>query len=287
MELGIFAKTFARQSVEDVLNAVQAHGFSSMQFNMACAGLPSMPDQIDSELAVLIGKQCEQRSISMAAVSGTFNMAHPDEHIRKQGLARLRILASASSDLGTTIITLCTGSRDSENMWRRHPDNRGNEAWHDFMQTMEAAVAIAEEFQVILGIEPEQANIIYDAKRAKRLLDELCSPNVKIVMDAANLYNSEQEMPLNNVLSESFDLLGEHIVLAHAKDIAKDGEAEFVAAGQGILDYGHYLRLLAASKFEGALILHGLQEEQVVESLSFIQERVNEVFPVKGNKGIK
>jgi len=281
MKLGIFAKTFARQSVEDVLDAVQAHGFNSMQFNMACAGLSSMPDQIDPELSVHIGKQCEQRSIRMAAVSGTFNMAHSDERIRKKGLARLRTLAAASSDLGTNIITLCTGSRDSENMWRRHPDNHSNEAWQDFMQTMEAAVTIAEEYQVILGIEPEQANIIYDAKRAKRLLDEIRSPNVKVVMDAANLYNSEQEMPLNDVLSESFDLLGDHIVLAHAKDIAKDSEAEFVAAGQGILDYGHYLGLLAASKFEGALILHGLQEEQVAESLSFIRELLTEMHPLK------
>jgi len=283
MELGIFAKTFGRQSVEEVLDAVQAHGLSSMQFNMSCAGLPSMPEQIDPELAAHIGKQCERRAIRMSAVSGTFNMAHPDGRNRRQGIARLRTLAAASSELGTSIITLCTGTRDRENMWRQHPDNHSNEAWHDLMETLEAAVAIAEEFQVTLGIEPEQANIISDAQRAKRLLDEISSPNVKIVMDAANLYNPNQEISLNDVLSESFHLLGEHIVLAHAKDIAKDGESEFVAAGQGILDYGHYLKLLAEYRlFEGALILHGLQEEQVAESLSFIQARLTEVFPIKG-----
>ncbi len=231
-----------------------------------------MPDEIDSELASSIGKACRMRNIEMCAVSGTFNMAHPDEKNRRQGIERLRVLAQASNSLGTSVITLCTGTRNTENMWRRHPDNRSGEAWYDLMNTMAAAVAVAEEYKVDLGIEPELANVVYDAKKQqKKLLNEISSSNVKIVMDAANLYNPGQKKPLNDVLSESFDLLGEHIVIAHAKDIIIDRESEFAAAGQGIVDYRHYLQLLSDVKFDGALILHGLLEDQVEGSLSFIR----------------
>ncbi|WP_308636824.1 hypothetical protein [Paenibacillus silvisoli] len=46
MELGIFAKTFGRSSIEAVFDAIREHGLSKTQFNMSCAGLPAMPDAI-------------------------------------------------------------------------------------------------------------------------------------------------------------------------------------------------------------------------------------------------
>ncbi|WP_276311507.1 sugar phosphate isomerase/epimerase family protein [Paenibacillus montanisoli] len=233
-----------------------------------------MPDYIDPNLANSIGIACRRLHIEMSAVSGTFNMAHPDENKRRQGIERLRALAHASGAFGTSVITLCTGSRDRDNMWRLHPDNRSAEAWADMMHTMAAAVEIAEEYNIVLGIEPELANIVFDARRARDLLDELRSPSVKIVMDAANLYNPAYAGSMNDLLSESFDLLGEHIVIAHAKDMKMDGQSEFVAAGQGMVDYEHYLKLLTEAQFTGPLILHGLHEDQVKESLSYIRARM-------------
>lgn len=273
MELGIFAKTFSRNSVGEAFQAIREHDLRKTQFNMSCAGLQSMPEEIDTQLAHAIREAAEQSSLELSAISGTFNMAHPDADKRSDGIKRLRVLAQACSLLGTSVITLCTGSRDRDNMWRRHPDNRSQDAWSDMLHTMAAAVEIAEEYNLILGVEPELANVVYDAKRAKRLMDELSSPSVKIVMDAANLYNPESSRSLNDIISEGFDLLGELIIIAHAKDIVIDGQAEFVAAGQGIVDYNHYLKLLAAVHFTGPLILHGLREIQVAESLAYIRSQ--------------
>ncbi|SEN99881.1 sugar phosphate isomerase/epimerase [Paenibacillus sp. OV219] len=271
MEIGIFAKTFSRSSVEEVFQAIRGYGIMTTQFNMSCAGLPPMPDHIDPDFAHSIRSACQHNQIEMSALSGTFNMAHPDASIREAGIDRLHVLAQACSTLGTSTITLCTGSRDRDNMWKLHPDNRSKKTWADMMHTIAAAVVIAEQYNIVLGVEPELANVVYDAKRAKLLLDELQSPNVKIVMDAANLYNPESGRSQNDILSEAFDLLGEHIVIAHAKDIIMDGHAEFVAAGAGMVDYHHYLQLLSVQHFTGPLILHGLSEDQVDSSLSFIR----------------
>jgi sugar phosphate isomerase/epimerase len=48
----------------------------------------------------------------------------------------------------------------------------------------------------------------------------------------------------------------------------------FRAAGEGILDYAHYLTLLQASGFEGPIILHGLDERQVAGSLQFLKDKL-------------
>jgi hypothetical protein len=43
VRLGIFAKTFSRPSLEEILDAVVAHHLYETQFNMSVVGLPSMP----------------------------------------------------------------------------------------------------------------------------------------------------------------------------------------------------------------------------------------------------
>jgi sugar phosphate isomerase/epimerase len=210
----------------------------------------------------------------MAAVSGTFNMIHPDRSTRRGGLERLRTLAAACGEMGAPVITLCTGTRDPEDMWRRHPDNDRPEAWRDLVASMKAAVRAAEEHGVTLAFEPEVANVVDTAAKGRRLLDEIGSPRLKVVMDAANLFHAGQLPRMREVLDEAFGLLGGDIRLAHAKDLGRDGEAGHEAAGTGLLDYDHYLGLLRACGFDGPLILHGLAEEQVDRSVAFLRSKL-------------
>ena len=274
MQLGIFAKTFVRPTLAAVLDAVKAHGLDYVQFNMACAGLPSMPDRIDPKLCDGIHQEMLARNLTMVAVSGTFNMIHPDLNERQRGLRRLGILAAACRRLGTSVITLCTGTRDPNDKWRYHPDNASPEAWRDLVVSMQSALGIAREHDVTLAIEPEVSNVVDSAVKARRLLDEMQSPNLKIIMDAANLFPVGTLQHQHRVLDEAFSLLGEDIILAHAKDLSRDGEAGQEAAGTGLLDYDDYLSLLQTSGFNGPLLLHSLAESQVDQAVKFLQQRL-------------
>ncbi len=277
MRLGIFAKTFVRPTVEAVFDAVRAHGLDCVQFNMACAGLPSLPEQIDGELCERIRRAAVERDITLAAVSGTFNMIRPDPEKRRGGLERLRVLVSACKPLGVPAVTLCTGTRDPEDMWRRHPDNDTASAWHDLLDRMRVAVKAAEETGVTLAFEPEVANVVDTARKGRRLLDEIGSPRLKVVMDGANLFRAGDLARMRDVLDEAFALLGKDIALAHAKDLTHDGEAGHAAAGTGRLDYDHYLKLLRSVGYDGPLILHGLSEAQVDASVAFLRGKLAEL----------
>jgi sugar phosphate isomerase/epimerase len=79
---------------------------------------------------------------------------------------------------------------------------------------------------------------------------------------------------MREILDEAFALLGEYIVIAHAKDLDRDGEAGHKAAGKGLLDYAQYLSLLNTVGFDVPLILHGLSEEQVDECVAFLREKM-------------
>ena len=216
-----------------------------------------MPEHIELALLDRIRQAFDERGLKMAAVSGTFNMIHPDPGERRQGLLRLRELASACPRLGTSVVTLCTGTRDPENIWRGHPGNNSPAAWNDLCHSLAEALGFAEEFGVTLGVEPEVSNVVDSARKARRLLDEMRSSRLKIIMDGANLFHTGELPRMREILNEAFDLLGRDIVIAHAKDLSHDGEAGNLAAGAGVLDYDHYLALLQSTGFGGPLILHG------------------------------
>lgn len=274
MIIGIFAKTFSRPTLEATLDAVVAHGIHTVQFNLSCAGMPTLPELLPAATADPIRHALAVRGIRMAAISGTFNLIHPDPTVRREGLRRLDVLAAACRRLGTQLITLCTGTRDPDDMWRRHPDNESPDAWQDLLAGMRQAIVVAETHDIVLGVEPEVSNVVDSAARARRLLDELGSPRVKIIMDGANLFHAGERRPMRSVLDEAFAMLGRDIVLAHAKDLRKDGAAGHVAAGTGLLDYGHYLAQLGQAGYAGPLILHSLAEEQVDAAVAFLRSKL-------------
>ena len=274
LSVGIFPRTFVRPTLAEKLDAVTAHELTEVQFDLSDAGLPDLPEQIDSATLVAIREVFATRHVTLTALSGTYNMIHPDPAQRADGLHRLRVLAAACAPLGTRLITLCTGTRDPYYMWRRHPANDTPEAWRDLQEVMQTALTIAEDFDVTLGIEPEPANVVDRPAKARRLLDEMRSPHLKIVMDGANLFHAGDLARMPQVLDEAFSFLGADIALAHAKDLAQDGQAGDIAAGTGKLDYDRYVTLLQHAGYDGPLMLHSLDETQVAGSIAFLRARL-------------
>ena len=159
-------------------------------------------------------------------------------------------------------------------MWRAHPDNATPEAWRDLVASMATAVAVAEANGVDLGIEPELANVVSSAEAARRLIDEMQSPRLRIVLDAANLFETASLAEQRDIVTRAVDLLADRIVMAHAKDRAADGA--FVAAGQGVLDYPHYLAALRRAGFDGPLVTHGLTAGEAPAVGAFLRRALSE-----------
>ena len=124
MHLGIFAKTFPRPTLEETLDAIVAHGLTHVQFNMSCVGLPTLPESVSMRTScVWIARSLRERGLTMAAISGTFNLCDPHVARLEDNLRRLDRLAAACRWLDTRIITLCTGTRHAKDMWQWHPEN--------------------------------------------------------------------------------------------------------------------------------------------------------------------
>jgi sugar phosphate isomerase/epimerase len=275
IQIGILLGTFRVGTLEARLDAAKACGLDCVQMSLGCAGLPDMPETIPPEVAGRIRRAAADRDIAIASVQGTFNMSHPDADQRRADLRRLRVMAEACSQLGTSKIHICTGTRDRDNMWRSHPDNGLPASWRDMAACVREATDIARQARVVLAFEPEVNNVVDSAKRARRLLDEIGSPFLKVTMDAANLFHAGELPRMKEILDEAFAIIGKDVVLAHAKDLDHDGDAGHLPAGQGKLDYDRYVSLLHSCRFPGPLLLHGLSEAQVPGCVAFLREKIS------------
>ena len=142
IQIGILLGTFGRGTLEDRLDAVKACGLDCVQVSLDCARHARHARDIRRKLPA-DHHQAADRGITIASVQGTFNMSHPDR-ARRAGLRRLRVMAEACSQLGTSKIHICTGTRDRNNMWRRHPDNDLPASWRDMAACVREATDIAQ-----------------------------------------------------------------------------------------------------------------------------------------------
>ncbi|TIP11789.1 sugar phosphate isomerase/epimerase [Mesorhizobium sp.] len=269
MQIGVFAKTFPGSEPASVLAAVRDAGFAVTQFNLACAGLPSMPDAVPSDAIRAIAAASDASGVALVALSGTYNMAHPDRAVRADGRRRLGAVIEAAATLSVPLVTLCTGTRNPDDQWAYHPDNADPLAWADMAGETEKALELAERHGVDLGVEPEQANIVTSAADAMRLIAEMGSKRLRIVLDPANLFEQANPEEARAIVAGAVERTAGHVAMAHAKDRFADGR--FATAGRGVVDFADFVARLKASGFDGPLVTHGLSAEEAPGVARFLK----------------
>lgn len=260
MQLGIFAKTFAGDEPMAVFSAARDAGYDVVQYNFACSGLSALPTAIPIAAIAAIREASEATGVQVAAVSATYNMIHPDPSVRQAGRAAFAAIADATHLLGAQIVTICTGSRDPDDQWRHHPGNRTPEAWEEFITELRLLLKVAEARRVTVAVEPEPGNVVHGPERARAMLDLLDHPNLGIVLDPANLFESSEDFRNGVVVNEAASMLADRIVMAHAKDRSAAGSV--VPAGEGLVDFPGFLAHLRDSGFNGPIVTHGLLPDQ-------------------------
>jgi hypothetical protein len=105
LQVGIFAKTFQRDSVDEVFEAIAGHGLTCTQWNWACVpGLSSLPDFVTTDTTRRVARAALSSGVRIVAVSMTFNLI--------QAETRKRALVQRTSPRGRGFCrTLITSTR--------------------------------------------------------------------------------------------------------------------------------------------------------------------------------
>jgi sugar phosphate isomerase/epimerase len=283
MNIGIATTDFTTRGADALFGTIAAMGFASAQFAFASItesdfipdGRIEIPPVIPPSLIAVIQKAAARHGITIPACNGTFNMSHPDAEVRHEGLRRFEGFAAAVRALGAGIVSLCSGTRNREHLWRFHPESQTAGAWEDMLDSMRRAVEIAERNGLTLAVETEYSNVVDTAAKARRMMDAVGSPRLKMVMDCANLFHPGQAHrdKVSGVLEDAFALIGKDAVIAHGKDIAASDGISFCPTGEGIVDFPLFALLLKQYGFAGDMILHGIYDEgKMPAGLAIVQK---------------
>ena len=211
-----------------------------------------------------------KNQVDVAVLGCYLNLANPNPEqlakITHRYMAHIRF----ASWLGCGVVGTETGAPNET--YTAVPECHGEEALQTFITNLRPVVKYAEQMGVVMAIEPVWKHIVYNPARARRVLDEINSPNLQIILDPVNLLDYCNYKDQVAIVDEAIDLLGEDVAMVHLKDfIPEDGKLRSVGCGLGQMDYTSVLKFMKERKPFIHATLEDTTPENNVQVKNFIQ----------------
>ncbi len=262
-------------SLEDLMPRIEEQGFccTHIALGKSIEGFKPEPQNLTPGLALYLKRLCEEHHLDVAVLGNYQNLCHPDpetyQKILKRYIAHLRF----ASLLGCAVVGTETGAVNAE--YKFEEANHSEEALQLFIERLTPVVRAAENFGVIMAIEPVWKHIVYNPQRARRVLDAIQSPNLQIILDPVNLLDYSNYEQQDEIIDEAFDLLKEDIAIVHLKDFQVQEETKSlvsVAAGTGGLHYERLVSLIKQHKPYVHCTLENTVPENAVSTREFLEK---------------
>ena len=207
------------------------------------------------------------------------NLLHPDTAVREQNIRYVIESFEAAERCGVRSITGITGSMapgDYRMYVRMHPDNFTKEAWKRSVESIRRILDATAGYKVVWGMEQCITTAVSSPEATRQIIEDVDDPRCKCVLDVTNMISLHTLYRSSELIDEIFDLLGEDIVGAHAKDFRLEDrmlvDLQEVPPGQGILDYETYLVRLSRLSWPRTLMLEHFPAEEYPAAKRYIEE---------------
>ncbi|MBR2769577.1 MAG: sugar phosphate isomerase/epimerase [Solobacterium sp.] len=235
--------------LQQQLSVVRDMGFTCVHLALSkVQGMTADPSALTPGYAMYLKKAFEKAGIDIAVLGNYLNLATPDQDALKKNQEKYTAHLRFASILGVGVVGTETGNPNTGYVYdpeKSHTD----EALETFITNLRPVVKDAERFGVLLAIEPVWRHIVYSPQRARIVLDEINSPNLRIIFDPVNLLDEENLSRREEVLNDAMTLLEKEIDVIHLKDYKTEtGPRTCMAAGLGDMDYSAVLKFAKEKK---------------------------------------
>lgn len=223
--------------------------------------------------AMYLKKQFAKNDLDIAVLGCYLNLANPDKEQLQKIVETYKANIRFASMLGCGVVGTETGAPNTE--YLPVPECRSEESLELFIKNVRPIVEYAQDMGVIFAIEPVWRHIVYDPKRARRVLDEIDSPNLQIILDPVNLLGIENYENREAVIDEAIELLGEDTAMVHIKDfVVENNDLKSVAAGTGIMKYDRLLSFMKKNK----PFIHATLEDTNPQNAAFARKYIQDIW---------
>ena len=209
--------------------------------------------------------------LDVAVLGCYLNLAHPDPVKLKEIQSRYHGHLRAAALLGPSVVGTETGAPNAE--YKTDSNTHSEEALQTFIRGLEPVVECAEHYGVTMAIEPVWKHIVYNADRAKQVIDSIGSRNLRVIFDPVNLLGVENLSDREKIFDRTMDLLCDRIAIVHLKDYrVENGDLKSIAAGTGEMDYREILKFMKERKPYIQATLENTVNSNAVSSREYLQK---------------
>ncbi len=249
MQLGIRIHDLAQLPLEERIAQIHSLGFTCghLALSKVISEFPTEDEALPPGLAMYLKNLFAKNQVDIAVLGCYLNLADPDEEriarITRRYMAHIRF----ASWLGCGVVGTETGAPNSAYAFT--PECHTEEALGIFIDHLRPVVEYAEKMGVVVAIEPVYRHIVWNPVRARRVLDEIGSPNLQIIFDPVNLLDVPNYAQREAVIEEAVELLGPDIAVVHLKDCAlRGGKLLSMGCGLGEMNYSPILKFMKERK---------------------------------------
>ncbi len=273
IQLGIRFHDTKELPFEERLAEIRKQGFSCVHIALSkVPGFTADPVALTPGYAMYLRNAFRKADLDVAVLGCYLNLANPNPEslkaIQDKYYAHLRF----AKILGCGMVGTETGAPNEQYAYDKEACH-SKEALETFITNLTPVVRCAEKMGVILAIEPVYRHIVYDAKRAREVLDRIGSPNLQIIFDPVNLLWTDNYAQRYEVIDEAIDLLGKDICMIHLKDsILEEDKVKSVGCGFGEMDYTNIIKFALEKKPFVHATLEDTKPETAVQSRQCIEK---------------
>ncbi|MBQ3898224.1 MAG: sugar phosphate isomerase/epimerase [Lachnospiraceae bacterium] len=279
MQLGIRLHDIKKAPLEERLQIAKEQGFKCghLALSKVISEFPTDNASLTPGLAMHLRKLFAKYDQDIAVLGCYLNLANPNEEAMKKTYARYFSNIRFAALLGAGVVGTETGAVNED--YKFEERNHSEEALKIFIERVKPAIKCAEDFGVIFAIEPVYKHIVCNPKRARKVLDEIGSPNLQIIFDPVNLLDISNYENREEIFAEAIELLGDDIAMLHLKDfVVENGGLKSVACGTGEMNYENILRFVKEKKPFMHATLENTVPENAVSAREYIQRIYDNMF---------
>ncbi len=239
LRLGIRFHDTADVPFEERVLCAKEQGFSCVHIALSkIKDLPADIKALTPGYANYLKENFDKAGLSVAVLGNYLNLCDPDPDRLKGILKKYEAHIRFASYLRAGVVGTETGAPNSAYDCSDREAVRSEEAYVTFRENVKTVVSYAEHYGVTFAIEPVYKHIIYSPERARRLLDEVGSENLRIIFDPVNLLDPDRLEERDEVLGKAMELYPEEIAVIHLKDFIpekrEDGSINMKPCGCGL-----------------------------------------------------
>ena len=165
MRIGIRAHDVAYAPLEELIPNIHAQGFHCMHIALSKSIKEFKPgvETMTPGLAMYIKELCTENKVDVAVLGCYLNLCNPNPEKHKEIVEKYKAHIRFASILGCGVVGTETGAVNEE--YKYEPANHSEEALQCFIDNLRPIVKYAEQFGVIVAIEPVWKHIVYTVER--------------------------------------------------------------------------------------------------------------------------